>query len=91
MSWLAQYNITPELASPAGDILRIRVSIATANALLSANYSAFVQEGSGATVHKTDVYSIPAAMKPHLAFVYPTTKWVMVLVLSMEINKKTVS
>ncbi|TBU27083.1 family S53 protease-like protein [Dichomitus squalens] len=73
-SWLAKYNVTPDVVSPAGDIMRIHVPIATANALLSANYSAFVQEGTGATAHKTDVYAIPEAVQPHLAFVYPTTQ-----------------
>ena len=73
-SWLAKHNVTPQVISPAGDILRIHVPVATANALLSANYTAFVQEGTGATAHKTDVYAIPEAVQPHLAFVYPTTQ-----------------
>ena len=56
--------------------MRIRVPITTANALLSANYTAFTQIETGAVAHKTDVYSIPADMQQHLAAVYPTTQYV---------------
>ncbi|KAI1793549.1 family S53 protease-like protein [Ganoderma leucocontextum] len=73
-NWLAQYNTTPDVISPAGDIMRVHVPVTIANTLLSANYTAFTQNGTGAIVHKTDVYSIPAAMQPHLAAVYPTTQ-----------------
>ncbi|PIL32629.1 hypothetical protein GSI_05333 [Ganoderma sinense ZZ0214-1] len=74
MNWLAKYNVTPQSTSPAGDMLHLRVPIATANAMLSANYQAFVHEETGTTLHKTDSYAIPAAMQPYLAFVHPTTQ-----------------
>ncbi|PIL32625.1 hypothetical protein GSI_05329 [Ganoderma sinense ZZ0214-1] len=44
MNWLAKYNVTPQSTSPAGDMLHLRVPIATANAMLSANYQAFMHE-----------------------------------------------
>ena len=74
MNWLAKYNVTPHATSPAGDMLHLRVPISTANAILSANYRTFMDEETGVTMHKTDSYVIPAAMRPHLAFVYPTTQ-----------------
>ena len=43
--------------------------------MLNANYQAFAHEGTGAILHKTDSYAIPAAMEPYLAFIYPTTQY----------------
>ena len=74
-NWLAKYNVTPQSTSPAGDILHLRVPIATANVMLSANYQAPVHEETGITLHETESYAIPAALKPHLLFVYPTTQY----------------
>ncbi|KAM5530674.1 hypothetical protein V8D89_015646 [Ganoderma adspersum] len=73
-NWLTKYNVTPQSTSLAGDILHLRVPIATANAMLSANYQAFIHEETGITLHKTESYAIPTAMQPHLVFVYPTTQ-----------------
>ena len=56
-------------------MLHLHVPIATANAMLNANYQAFAHEGTGAILHKTDSYAIPAAMEPYLAFIYPTTQY----------------
>ena len=81
-NWLAKYNVTPHSTSPAGDMLHLRVPIATANAMLNANYQALVHEETGATLHKTDSYEIPAAMQSHLAFVHPTTQYALFLLVA---------
>ena len=75
-AWLAQHNITSQAVSPSGDMLRIAVDVDTANTLLNANYTSSIDPVTKSTVFTTNYYSIPAEMQPHIAFVYPTTKWV---------------
>lgn len=73
--WLSAHNLTYELASPAGDLLRVPgMTIGTANSLLAANYSIYHDEETNASVALTSSYTIPPAMQDHLVFVYPTTQ-----------------
>ena len=72
-AWLAKNNVTAETASAAGDWLNIRVPVAQADTLLSAQFNEYVHQASNATSLRTMAYSIPANLKGHLDFVYPTT------------------
>ncbi|KAI0676460.1 subtilisin-like protein [Trametes maxima] len=75
-NWLKKNNITSEVTSSAGDLLRIAVPMEKANALLNANFSPFVHDASNTTLWRTESYSVPADVAQHLAFVYPTTQFI---------------
>ncbi|KAI0642668.1 subtilisin-like protein [Trametes meyenii] len=75
-NWLKKNGVTSEVASSAGDLLQIAVPMDKANALLNANFSAFVHDASNTTLWRTESYSVPADVAQHLAFVYPTTQFI---------------
>ncbi|KAI0045767.1 family S53 protease [Auriscalpium vulgare] len=72
-AWLASHNLTAAPATPAGDWLRISLSVAQANKLLYTNFSIFEHQASGKRSVRTLAYSLPADLKAHVNFVHPTT------------------
>ncbi|RPD58338.1 family S53 protease [Lentinus tigrinus ALCF2SS1-7] len=73
--WLTKNNITA-VASKSGNSLIANVPVHQANALLDANYTKFEHKASGTEVLRTLSYSLPAEIKQHLSFVYPTTQFI---------------
>ncbi len=74
--WLSKTNIKANVISPSGDMLRVNVSVQTANALLAANYTEFKDQTTDQTIVRTLSYSLPVEVQKHLQFIYPTTQYV---------------
>lgn len=74
--WLSKTNIKVNVISPSGDMLRVNVSVQTANALLAANYTEFKDQTTDQTIVRTLSYSLPVEVQKHLQFIYPTTQYV---------------
>ncbi|EIW62698.1 family S53 protease-like protein [Trametes versicolor FP-101664 SS1] len=53
--------------------LNIEVPVAKANAMLDTEFSTFEHSDTGVSAIRTLAYSVPASVKPHLDFIYPTT------------------
>ena len=70
--WLAEHGITPEVASPSGDMLRVQIPVHQANTLLNANYTQYVHTETNTNVLATLEYSVPPEVEEHLSFIYPT-------------------
>lgn len=75
-SWLAQYNLTSESASPAGELLRINVPAHLANQIFAANFTEYNETTSATTQIGTLSYTIPSDVSDHITFAYPTTQYV---------------
>ncbi|KAI0753211.1 family S53 protease-like protein [Daedaleopsis nitida] len=73
--WLSKNNLKAEVISPSGDMLRVNISVKTANSLLSANYTEFMDKKTDKTIVRTLSYSLPADVEQHLHFIYPTTQF----------------
>lgn len=56
--------------------LNIEVPVAKANAMLDTEFSTFEHSDTGVSTIRTLAYSVPASVKPHLDFIYPTTVYV---------------
>ncbi|KAI0740343.1 family S53 protease-like protein [Earliella scabrosa] len=74
--WLAASNLTWSSASASGEILKLEITVAEANALLSADYTTYEHPETGAEVVGTPYYSVPASVKDHITFIYPTTQFI---------------
>lgn len=72
--WLSSNNLTTTPVSFAEDILQVSIPVSKANELLGANFHIFTNKASGKQTIRTLSYSIPAALKGHLAHVHPTVK-----------------
>ena len=70
--WLAGYGLEATPVSPAGDWLKINVTVEQANTMLHANFRTFKDESTGQEVVRTLNYSLPAALRGHLDFIHPT-------------------
>ncbi|KAI0696979.1 subtilisin-like protein [Cerioporus squamosus] len=75
-AWLAEHNITPEVASPSGDMLRVHIPVHQANTLLKANYTQYVHMETNANIIATLSYSVPPDVEEHLSFIYPTDQFI---------------
>ena len=71
-SWLAQNNVTATQGATS-QWLNIEVPVATANALLDADFTVYNHSSTGATAVRTLAYSLPKSVKPFIDFVYPAT------------------
>ncbi|KAI0752884.1 peptidase S8/S53 domain-containing protein [Daedaleopsis nitida] len=78
--WLSKNNIKANVISPSGDMLRVNIPVKTANALLAANYTEFMDKRTDKTIVRTLSYSLPADVEEHVNFVYPTTQFIGALV-----------
>ncbi|KAI0740355.1 family S53 protease-like protein [Earliella scabrosa] len=74
--WLSGYDLVPQVASPAGDILRVDLPITVANELLGANFTEYVHKDTNSTVIRTLDYTVPNNVLEHLRFIYPTNQFI---------------
>ncbi|TFY50573.1 hypothetical protein EVG20_g11444, partial [Dentipellis fragilis] len=72
-AWFSPHNLTSTTISPAGDWLRVQMTVEQANNLLDANYTTFTHQKTGKKTFRTLSYSIPASMNGHVNLVCPTT------------------
>ena len=56
----------------------------TANTLLHADYKLFIHEASGTEMLRTLLWSIPATLKDHISYIYPTSQCVESFIPSSE-------
>ncbi|RPD57829.1 family S53 protease [Lentinus tigrinus ALCF2SS1-7] len=75
-NWLATHDLKPEVVSSSGDMLRINLPVSTANSLLSANFTEFLDKNTHTTLTRTLSITIPAEVEDHVQFVFPTTQYV---------------
>ncbi|KAI0066334.1 subtilisin-like protein [Artomyces pyxidatus] len=71
-AWLSENGLTAKTLSPAGDWLGFQTTVAQANRLFDADFSAFTHDATGETTIRTLAYSIPASLQGHLDLVHPT-------------------
>lgn len=69
--WLSSNGVKSEAATPAGDWLKLTTTVAQANALFDADFTVFAHPGSDARILRTLQYSLPAALQPHIALLFP--------------------
>ncbi|KAA1474758.1 family S53 protease-like protein [Dentipellis sp. KUC8613] len=74
-SWLVSHGLTTEAITPAGDWLRLNVTVKQANELLDTQYMTFTHESTGLQTVRTLEYSVPADMKSHISFLHPTVAY----------------
>ncbi|KAJ6495229.1 subtilisin-like protein [Mycena sanguinolenta] len=74
-AWLSSAGIASTSVSPANDLLQITVSVAQANALLSAQFAPYTHTASGSTIIRTLSYSLPSSIQAHVQFVHPTVSF----------------
>ncbi|KAI0331225.1 subtilisin-like protein [Cubamyces sp. BRFM 1775] len=72
-AWLAKNNVTATTISPAGDWMSVKLPVAKANAMLDTTFSQYIHEKTNTTMIRTMQYSVPDAVKQHLAAIHPTT------------------
>ena len=82
--WLKKNGVSPDSASPSGDMLNINIPVEKANALLNANFASYVHDDTNATMIRTLAYSLPASVQDHVSFVYPTTQYVLSTLPSLD-------
>jgi tripeptidyl-peptidase-1 len=75
--WLSANGLNATVLSPFGDWIGFETTVSQAKELFDAEFSTFVQDGSGKSVVRTLAYSIPASLKDHLDVVHPTITWVI--------------
>ncbi|CDO69264.1 hypothetical protein BN946_scf185042.g166 [Trametes cinnabarina] len=73
-TWLDSHGIKAKPGA-TNQWLNIEVPVATANAMLDAEFSVFEHQKTGISAIRTLSYSVPASVKPHLDFIYPTTSF----------------
>ncbi|PIL25326.1 hypothetical protein GSI_13215 [Ganoderma sinense ZZ0214-1] len=73
--WLAGHGLSVESRSYSGETLTVRVPAACANAILAANFTAYMHDATNTTMIRTLSYSLPAYLYDHVSFVYPTTQF----------------
>ena len=87
--WLAHNGLEAKVLSPFGDWITFETTVSHATELFNAEFSNFVQEGSGKTIIRTLAYSIPESLKDHVQLVHPTISYV--ISPSFEGRRKTIS
>lgn len=70
--WLTTNGLNATVLSPFGDWLGFETTVSQAKELFDAEFSTFVQDGSGKSVIRTLAYSIPASLEDYLDVVHPT-------------------
>ncbi|KZT65386.1 subtilisin-like protein [Daedalea quercina L-15889] len=78
-AWLNENGLNATAVSPAGDWLAVNISVAQANSLLSADYSLFTHDSTGAQTVRTLEYSVPTDLQAHIDCVHPTTTFPSVI------------
>ncbi|KAI0062174.1 family S53 protease [Artomyces pyxidatus] len=76
-SWLASHGLSATAATPAGDWLKLSLTVEQANELLDANFSTFTHKNTGRQTIRTLSYSVPAELTTHITFVHPTVLFPM--------------
>ncbi|KIJ28813.1 hypothetical protein M422DRAFT_189249 [Sphaerobolus stellatus SS14] len=71
-SFLRANGLTSKTISPAGDWLRVLMSVSKANELFGAQFSVFTNQASGQQTIRTMQYSIPTSLKGHVELIHPT-------------------
>ncbi|KAI0062178.1 family S53 protease [Artomyces pyxidatus] len=71
-SWLSSHGVSATAATPAGDWLKLSLTVEQANELLDADFSTFTHQETGKQTIRTLSYSVPAELKSHVTFVHPT-------------------
>ncbi|KAJ6480923.1 family S53 protease [Mycena sanguinolenta] len=93
-AWLSENGITATSASPAGDLLEIKLAVGKANTLLGTQFGAFTHTANGKTIIRTLSYSIPASLQSHIRFIHPTIAFVPPLSLpsvnAVKVKRDTV-
>lgn len=74
--WLSAHNVSAEVASPSGNMLRVVLSVRTAEHLLDGQFFEYLHPETNTTMIRTLGYSVPAEVAEHLTFIYPTTQYV---------------
>ena len=74
-AFLSENNIKSSAYSPAGDILKIDVTVEQANSLFATTFDTFKHTSTDTETVRTLKYSIPVSLKDHLSFVHPTTMY----------------
>ncbi|KAI0038629.1 family S53 protease [Auriscalpium vulgare] len=72
-AWLSSHNVTFAPATPAGDWLKLSVTVSQANRLLNTNFATFKNQATGKETVRTLSYSLPTSLEGKIAFVHPTT------------------
>ncbi|KAJ7176986.1 subtilisin-like protein [Mycena filopes] len=75
-AWLSSNNLTSSPLTSAGDWISVNMTVAQANALLSADFAAFQNADTNQTVHRTLAYSVPSGLEGSIHAVHPTTMFV---------------
>ena len=84
--WLSGYDLVPQVASPAGDILRVDLPVTVANELLGANFTEYVHKDTNSTVIRTLDYTVPNNVLEHLRFIYPTNQYVRGIFMTASVT-----
>ncbi|KAI0062168.1 family S53 protease [Artomyces pyxidatus] len=71
-SWLSSHGLSANAATPAGDWLKLSLTVAQANELLDAEFSTFKHQETGEQAVRTLSYSVPVELKSHINFIHPT-------------------
>ena len=75
--WLVAHGLMSYRALPVGDYIHINMMVAQASKLMAVNFASFTHQESGATAICMLEYSIPAILKDHVNFIYPTVLYVL--------------
>lgn len=75
-AYLSQFDLQYIDTTPNGEYVKVAVTVATANAMLNADYMTFLPRDAASTlpaVHRTQRYSLPISVADHLDYVAYTT------------------
>ncbi|KAH9940472.1 family S53 protease-like protein [Epithele typhae] len=73
-AWLSSANVTSTPAA-TNQWLNIDVPVASANALLDADFQTYTNAETGKTAIRTLAYSLPKSVQPFVDFVFPATSF----------------
>ncbi|KAJ7466441.1 subtilisin-like protein [Mycena latifolia] len=71
MDWIAPKVASSKSFSPAGDILKISLTVKQAQGLFNTKFSIYTHSASGQEVIRALNYSLPSAMQQHILYVHP--------------------
>ena len=75
VEWLSQAGVTDLKHTAGGTFISFRATVELGNRLLNTEYKVFEHKATGHRTVRTDSYSLPALMKPHIDFVSPATRF----------------
>ncbi|KAK8116277.1 tripeptidyl-peptidase 1 [Apiospora sp. TS-2023a] len=75
LSWLQSSGVPVSDIEDAGEWVNFKITVGKAQDLLNTTFAVYKHVEAGAEILRTLQYSVPAAVKPHMTMIQPTTRF----------------